>query len=175
MKQEESEFSPELRKRVFCKGSEWGWKFEDIPAVIKECQKLDYAILGGQVQFIFPDATCEDYELKADPKERSDGESWAGYARRSCTEFLELFNELVKTTNFEKEALKWPDIEQKKAKGTNILDHMCFMLYPVSEKRYISRNYGDLILSRERAKLDNPSKPYKFASAKVKHQAFCRG
>jgi len=177
MKKEEKAFSLELQRKAYkSRGGEWGWKLKDIPLVIEECKALNYGVLGGQIQFLFPDGTCELYWLRADPQAKSAEETWRDYSRRSCEEFLILFNELVKNTDFEKEGIEAFDfLKSKKTEGSNILDYMFFLIYPVSYKRYIDRGYGNLLITDDPAQLEDPSKPVSFASAKIKHQAYHRG
>lgn len=146
MKQAESSFSPELQKKAVISGKDWGWKFEDVPAVIAECLKHNYAILGGEAQFCFPDNTCELFWLSADPIKFAPGENWEVYCRRSSEAFMEMFDYLVKVTDFKKEGLKnFPFLEEKAKAGVNILDHLYFFIYPTSRE-----NYPDLPESRVR-------------------------
>jgi len=145
VKLEESLFPKELRDKAVGSSREWGWKLEDIPQVIMECRKLEYGILGGQIQFRIPGGTCELYWRRADPKRKMPGENWADYSKRSCSEFIELFGELVKKTDFEKEGLDWPFIKAKKESGVNILDYLCFVLYPISKSSYRRRRLNNLL------------------------------
>ena len=176
MKKEEKALSNELLGKALTNGNEWAWKLEDIPDVVKECQILKYAILGGQIQFILPDSACEIPELNTDPKDKTQKERWADYVVRSQTEFLELFYRLVKTIDAEKEDPGLPFIKRKtefleryrkqlekdtnsiinysefsfldskKELGGNILNYMYFVIYPVTEKRYKKEHLDDLFI-----------------------------
>jgi hypothetical protein len=48
------------------------------------------------------------YWLNADSKDRSDGEPWADYCQRSCSEVRSGFQHLVDKTDFSREASSWP-------------------------------------------------------------------
>jgi hypothetical protein len=178
LKQEEKSFPRELReKAVRSPGGEWGWKLEDIPEVVKQSRKRNFGILGGQIQFRLPDGTCELYDLNADPKDKSDVETWKEYSKRSCEEFVAFFNALTNKTDFEKLGIeRYEYLREKKDAGINIMDHMYFMVYPVSELTYFDRRYYDLVIP---AKLPNSNPnstmPLTWQSAKLKHQAYYRG
>lgn len=60
----------EIVNKIVMSGSEYGWRLADIPNVIQSCNKLNLALLGGQIRFIFNDATCDLYWLNVDPKEK---------------------------------------------------------------------------------------------------------
>jgi hypothetical protein len=177
MKQEEKSFSQKLRQKAFITGKEWGWKFEVIPQVVSECKKLDYALLGGQARFSFPGATCELYWLRADPKEWDTRDRWSDYAQNSCSEFLVMYDKLIKGTDFLIEGINsFKHLENMNLEGINILEGLCFMMYPVSEERYLNHRYYDLGMSKATSKQKSSiDKPLKYQSAKIKHQAFCRG
>ena len=67
----------ELREKMLVSGgAAWGWKFQDIPAVVKICGVLGFAIIGGTVMFILPGGTGEMNWLNAWPKKRNIGETW---------------------------------------------------------------------------------------------------
>ena len=100
--EEEKLFPKELVDRALKAGDMWGWRFQDIPEVVEICPKLNYAVSGGAVIFIFPDGVGEFYWLQANAKYKQDSENWAQYVERSCSEFLGLFNALVAKVNFEK-------------------------------------------------------------------------
>jgi hypothetical protein len=137
--EEEASFTKDLlAKRRRSTGNMWGWRLEDVPLVVEECRKHNFAILGCNTKFFFPTGTCELYWLNADPKERLSAETWAQYVDRSCSEFAEMFNELVENTNFEQEGIDGFDfIRRKKDSGTNILDYLCFEISVISENHYL--------------------------------------
>jgi hypothetical protein len=84
--------------------------------------------LGGQFQFRLDDGSaCEMYWINADSTERSSGESWTDYSRRSCSEVLDRFQHLVSATDFRKEAASWPSVEIDSTKS------LVFVAYLVME------------------------------------------
>jgi hypothetical protein len=112
-----------------------GWKYGDIPRVIKACRELGLAIYGGHPVFCLPDAARELYWKKANPHTKLTGETWERYVDRSCSEFLVLVKELFDHTDFEGEATRAFDLFRGK-KQTGILDYLCFKIDIVSESRY---------------------------------------
>lgn len=53
---------PDTLRTVACRsGREWGWQPEAIPLVIDEAEKLGLLNVGGQLQFLMPEGTCECY------------------------------------------------------------------------------------------------------------------
>ena len=67
------------------------------------------------------------YWLNADSKDRTPGESWTDYSRRSCREVLNKFRDLVSATDFKKEATKWPPVE------IDAISTLVFVAYFVTE------------------------------------------
>jgi len=114
-----------------------GWKYGDIPPVIKTCRELGLAIYGGYAVFCLPDGARELYWKKANPHTKFSDETWDHYAERSCSDFLVLIKELFDQTDFELEATHSFDfLRDKKQAGIAILDYLCFKIDIVSESRY---------------------------------------
>lgn len=110
-------------------GNEFGWRQTDILEVIETARQLKIATLGGQVQYPFPDGTCELYWLSYDPTDRKINESWTDYCERTAKEASDKFKKLISTTDFEKEAVDgFTFLKDKKEKGVNINDYLTFML-----------------------------------------------
>jgi len=123
-----------LDKRILDKaiksGNEYGWRLHDFKDVIENAMSNDLAIIGGQIQFLFPDGTCELYWLKYDSTKRENNENWIDYCKRTKKECLEQFDNLVESTDFEKAGLESFDfLKVKKQNGFNILDYMICILY----------------------------------------------
>ncbi len=140
MSLEEEKLLPrELRnKQLKSTGNIRAWKYEDIPQVVKSCRELRMAIYGAQTEFFLPDATCDLYWKKANPKLKTTDENWQQYAERSCADFLVLFRELVDTTDFKKEGIhSFYILRDKDKAGVNILDYLCFRVDIISESRYL--------------------------------------
>ncbi len=117
-------------------GKEHAWKLKDIPEAINAAKSSSLAILGGQLQYIFDDATCELYWISADPVDKSENEDWTDFVYRSCTEFMLLFDKIVREQKFKKDALEWDLIRDKNDKGIDIGEHEYFVIYPISEDEY---------------------------------------
>lgn len=99
---------PDITQGATLRGNEYGWIVSTFPSAVAKAEVRGYACLGGQFQFRLDDgSTCEMYWLEADSAERTDGESWTDYCRRSCTEVLQRFQRLMSKTDFGKEASNW--------------------------------------------------------------------
>ncbi len=75
MKTEEPErLLPEsIRRKAVMSGQEWGWRKQDILGAIVAAKGAGLANIGGQVQFVFPDGTCELYWKSYDSADRKTG------------------------------------------------------------------------------------------------------
>ena len=111
-------------------GNEFGWRQHDFVSTIETARKLRLGIIGGQVQYVLPDGTCELYWLTYDAGERGEGEKWVDYCNRTADETISKFKTLVAKTDFEREALTSFDfLRDKKSKGINIEDYRVFVIY----------------------------------------------
>jgi len=115
----------------------WDWRFQDIPEVVENCRELSFAVFGGAVIFIFPDGVGELYWLQVYPEYRAVSETWAKYIKRSCSEFLDLFNALMAKANFEKEILEWGFLKKNQDAAEAVMKHLCFELRVYSETKYL--------------------------------------
>jgi len=123
-----------LPKTVIAKAikssNEFGWRQQDFQEVVEAARKTRMAIIGGQVQCVFPDGTCELYWLSYDPAERLINEPWLTYCERTANECLEKFNQLIATTNIEEEAVNsFQFLADKKKSGVDINNYLAFILY----------------------------------------------
>ena len=109
--------------------NEFGWRQEDFLDVIEAAKQTHLASIGGQVQYVLPDGTCELYWLSYDPTYRQLNETWLTYCERTANECLEKFNNLIATTDIEKEALTFPFLSDKKKNGVDISEYLTFILY----------------------------------------------
>lgn len=58
----EEKFLPnEILQKAIVSGNEYGWKRTDFKNVLEKAVENGLGIIGGQVQFKFPDGTCELY------------------------------------------------------------------------------------------------------------------
>lgn len=123
-----------LPKSIFDKavksGNEFGWREIDFLDVIESARQIPIAIVGGQVQYVLPDGTCELYWLSYDPSDRQLGENWETFCERTADECIVKFKKLISTTDIEKEALEnFPFLQDKKNRGINIGQFQTFILY----------------------------------------------
>ncbi len=127
-----------IKERVVLSGNEWGWRSDDVLDVLEAADKIGLANLGGQVQFVFADGTCELYWLNIDPKERSESEEWAHFAKRSIAESRENFLRLSNSTNFVDEGIENFKFLKRKAQepGVDLSRSLIFILYFISEEEY---------------------------------------
>jgi hypothetical protein len=117
-------------KAAISAGGEYAWRKDDIEDVIQAARVVGLVPIGGQVQFQFPDGTCEAYWLCYSASPQAANEPWATYVERSAQEVATQFGHLCATTDFAHEAMQWDFIRQKvQADGINPLDHLWFVLY----------------------------------------------
>ena len=124
---------PEITQGATARGNEYGWTLDAFPQALLKAQALGYACLGGQFQFRLDDGTYEMYWLDADSNDRREGEPWAEFVRRSCDEVLGRFNATVASADFPKEASSWPSLATAMAQGLDIVNHIVFVAYFVTE------------------------------------------
>lgn len=110
-------------------GNEYGWTLTDVPEVINAAEAIGLANLGGQPQFIFPDATCELYWLNAYPGARGEEKAWTDYVHRSARGTREAFERICSETDFEEAARQFAYLAEKLDRGEDIMPHLHFILY----------------------------------------------
>ena len=109
--------------------NEYGWAKEDILDVIEAARQIPMAIIGGQVQYIWQDATCELYWFSYDSENRKDNEDWITYCNRTASECSNKFKHLI-TTDIEKQAINsFEFIKVKYEEGVRLSNHQIFILY----------------------------------------------
>jgi hypothetical protein len=127
--QEEKRLPETILKKAIKSGNEFGWRQADFIETIETARKLKMGIVGGQVQYVLSDGTCELYWLTFDPTERQPGEDWIKYCNRTADETINKFKDLITKTDFDKEALTFDFLRDKKSKGVNIEDNRVFIIY----------------------------------------------
>jgi hypothetical protein len=124
-----------IRLRSVKSGKEWGWRRNDIMAAIMAARSVGLANVGGQVQFLFPDGTCELYWMNYDATDRGANESWTDYVERSADEVAQSLRRILDTKDLIKEGRESFDFLQKKATvGVNLEDHLVFIAYFAKEQ-----------------------------------------
>ena len=110
---------------------EAGWRPADFPSVLAAANKHQLACIGGQFQFRGTIGTAEMYWLSADSSPKTEKESWETYAARANAEVMAGFEEIVRETDFLREARKWIHIVQAMDSGrvSNPTEHLFFIAY----------------------------------------------
>ena len=127
-----------LRDRCIRCGNETGWKKSDVVDVIECAPEASMATLGGQIQYRFPDATCELYWLSYDPSPRSPNETWTKYCRRSSKEAISKFHDLPEPAGIREQAKTFSYLKDKLEQGVDIDEYQVFIIYFVGELGYHS-------------------------------------
>ena len=126
---EENRLPKHILDKAIKSGNEIGWKQEDFVAVVEAARQGFIGIVGGQIQYVLTDGTCELYWLSYDPAPRRVNENWLTYCNRTADECIDKFNKLVASTNIEKEALSFDFLKDKKERGVDINKFLTFILY----------------------------------------------
>ena len=133
MRPEES-LPPDILAKAVKSGSEFGWHLKDIPSVIAAAQKIHLATIGGQVQYIFSDATYEVYWVCIDTESRKPDEHFTTYVNRTASEFLHLFKQEVLDIDVLAEGARGYEYLHKKQQSGSLLDDFCyFIMYFANE------------------------------------------
>lgn len=118
----------QIREKAIESGNELGWKQQDFKEAIEKARQVPIAVVGGQVQYVFNDGTCELYWLSYDTDERQPNEDWSTYCNRTAIQANKKFNRLINETDIEKEALIFDFLRSKKEKGVDIEKHKIFII-----------------------------------------------
>ncbi len=111
-------------------GNEYAWKPRDIPPVFRAAQRANLAVVGGQLQFRLPDATCELYwiQFKSSPKHSE--ETWSEFVQRSVAECSSQFSQLTEKYDFVTEGINaFASLRRIKDSGTDVNEYVCFVVY----------------------------------------------
>jgi len=131
----EEKLPKHILEKAIKSGNEYGWKEIDAIDVINAAVENGLAIIGGQIQFIFEDGTCELYWLSYDSSNRFKNENWLDYSKRTAKESIEKLTKIV-SRNIESEALDNFDfLKDKKSKGIEIYENMICILYFEEENK----------------------------------------
>lgn len=124
---------PEALRSAACRsGNEWGWQPETIPLVIDEAKKLGLLNIGGQLQFLMPEGTCECYWVEVNALVgEPDGLTWAERVARSATAARCQMVDIGLRYDFIEEGRKAfaSTFAAHEATGGNVRDHMWFIWY----------------------------------------------
>ena len=127
---EEKYLPTEILQKAIVSGKEYGWKRTDFEDVVDKAVEVGLGIIGGQVQFKFPDGTCELYWHKYDTTEKKVGESWNDYCQRTKEECLSQFERLPTDSELIKDGIENFKFLKEKSKTDILLDnYLIFILY----------------------------------------------
>jgi hypothetical protein len=100
-------------------------------AALAAAESVEFAVVGGQLQFLVPDGTCELYWRAIDssgPQRAS--ETWFDYVRRSHAEVREALRRLPDIRVLVAEAVQnFGVLEQHAATGVDLVKYACFICY----------------------------------------------
>lgn len=134
-----------LLEKSIRSGSEYGWRQNDFLEVVEAARKLQIAIEGGQIQYVFEEGVCELYWLHYYTQEIKTGENWVNYCNRTAKECVEKFNQIIREKNIEKEAIDKFDLVKKELKaGIAIENHKLFIISFEAKKTSVSANSDSL-------------------------------
>lgn len=118
-----------LLERSIMSGSEYGWRQSDFAEVIEAARKLQIAIEGGLVQYVFEEGTCELHWLHYYTQEMKKGENWVNYCNRTAKECLDKFNKITRERHIEKEAIdNFELVKRELANNTVLANHLVFII-----------------------------------------------
>jgi hypothetical protein len=95
----------EILQKAIISGKEYGWKRPNFKETVDKAVELGLGIIGGQVQFKFPDGICELYWHSYDTVDRKTGEKWRDYCHRTRNECLKQFEKLPSDKELIKEGI----------------------------------------------------------------------
>jgi hypothetical protein len=118
-----------LLEKSIKSGSEYGWRQNDFLEVVEAARKLQIAIEGGQIQYVFEEGTCELYWLHYYTDDIKKGENWTNFCNRTAKECTEKFKQITSNKNIEKEALEsFSLVKEKLKEGITLEDHKLFII-----------------------------------------------
>ena len=128
---------PDTLRSAACRsGNEWGWPPETIPLVIDAAETLGLLNVGGQLQFLMPQGTCECYWVDVDTYKSVDKRlPWTERVNRTAEAALRDFEALPKRYDFiaEGRVACASYLDGLVAQGRDPADSMCFVWYVLNE------------------------------------------
>lgn len=119
-----------LLEKAIKSNREYGWKQNDFLDVVNTAKEIPMAIVGGQIQYVFPDGICELYWLNYEPKDRKKNEDWLHYCYRTASECIAQFEHVISTKDVEKNAVdNFHFLNDKIKQGIDIDKHKIFVVY----------------------------------------------
>lgn len=124
--------SDTLRSAACRSGNEWGWRPDAIPLVIDEAEKLGLLNVGGQLQFLMPEGTCECYWVEVDAlMGEPEGLTWAERVALAAATARQKMEDVSRRSDFIEEGRKAfaAFFAAYEAAGGDVRDRMCFIWY----------------------------------------------
>ncbi len=125
---EEKYLPKEILQKAIVSGNEYGWKRTDFKNVLEKAVENGLGIIGGQVQFKFPDGTCELYWHKYGSTEKQNEENWTEYCERTKNECLNQFENLPSDSGLVQDGIENFEFLKEK-KDLNLAEYLIFILY----------------------------------------------
>lgn len=127
-----------LRSAARKSGNEWGWRPEAIPLVIDEAEKAGLLNIGGQLQFLMPEGTCECYWVEVDALvNEPEGLGWTERVAFAATAARRKMDEISRRFDFVEEGRKAfaAPLAAYEAAGGDLRERMCFIWYLEADGR----------------------------------------
>ncbi len=120
------------------RGNEYAWPVSDIPMVIEAARSANLVNIGGQLQFRFPDATCECYWVEVDTYRTVPTDlPWLERVSGTAAAAVSQFQLLREKSDFIAEGrlgfARYLDAFEMK--GGDLNEIMCFVWYVRSEEK----------------------------------------
>lgn len=134
MKDAELNLPADVLAKAVVSGNEYGWRKGDVIHAVEAARSVGLAVLGGQVQFVVPGATCELYWKEYGPTQRKPGESWESFAARSVEETLVSLERVMKNDLVQEGVSNFSLLRKWQAEGMNLEDQLLFIVYFQAEE-----------------------------------------
>lgn len=133
---------PDTLRLAACRsGHEWGWQPDAIPLVIDEAEKLGLVNVGGQLQFLMTEGTCECFWVEVNALiGEPDGLTWVERVAFSAASARQRMIEISHLYDFVEEGRRAlaDTFAAYEASGGNVGDRMCFIWYLQAEPSVIA-------------------------------------
>lgn len=129
MKDPEQQLPPDVLAKAVMSGREYGWRRADIAAAIAAAPSVGLANVGGEVQFVLPDGTCELYWLGFGCADRVPEEPWDTYVSRSTKETLASLDKTLSHDLIKAGIENFTILREKHEHGVDLEQYLLFVAY----------------------------------------------
>jgi hypothetical protein len=132
IKPPETALPPKLLESGRLRGNEWAWPICDIPDVIEAARLRNLLSIGGQLQFRFPEGTCELYWIEVNTSRVVPSNlPWRERVEQTAAVALSQFQALQAHYDFlaEGQSSFGQHLQHFRAGGGDMRDAMCFVWY----------------------------------------------